>query len=177
MLAVSVIPVELYGIVQLIFFVLIALILIRVVMSYFPGTSYSEGGRLIHRATDWILAPIQRVVPPAGGIDFSPLIATVLLVALEQLLLSGDLVATVVDLIRGVVVLIIILLFVRIFFGFFRMDPWHPVVQMVMRGSEPFARPFRTWFPRRSGQFDMAPVASIVVLLVIWWGLGFLLRH
>jgi uncharacterized protein YggT (Ycf19 family) len=38
----------------------------------------------------------------------------------------------------------------------------------VMQVTEPFARPFRGWFPRRSGQFDWAPVAAFVVLLVAY---------
>jgi len=65
-------------------------------------------------------------------------------------------------------IFIIILLLVRVFFGFFRMDPWHPITQMVMQSTEPFARPFRGWFPRRPGQFDWAPVAAFVVVLVAY---------
>jgi len=39
---------------------------------------------------------------------------------------------------------------------------------MVMQSTEPFARPFRGWFPRRPGQFDWAPVAAFVVVLVAY---------
>jgi uncharacterized protein YggT (Ycf19 family) len=37
-----------------------------------------------------------------------------------------------------------------------------------MQSTEPFARPFRGWFPRRSGQFDWAPVAAFIVVLVVY---------
>jgi uncharacterized protein YggT (Ycf19 family) len=66
-------------------------------------------------------------------------------------------------------VFILILLLVRIFFGFFRMDPWHPITQMVMQSTEIFARPFRGFFPRpRYGQFDWAPVAAFAVVLAVY---------
>jgi uncharacterized protein YggT (Ycf19 family) len=48
------------------------------------------------------------------------------------------------------------------------MDPWHPITQMIMQSTEPFARPFRQWLPRRPGQFDWAPVAAFVVVLVVY---------
>jgi uncharacterized protein YggT (Ycf19 family) len=61
-----------------------------------------------------------------------------------------------------------ILVLVRVFFGFFQMDPWHPITQMVMQATEPFARPFRGWFPRRPRQFDLAPAAALVVLVAAY---------
>jgi uncharacterized protein YggT (Ycf19 family) len=67
--------------------------------------------------------------------------------------------------VRSALTFCIILVLIRVFFGFFQMDPWHPITQMVMQASEPFARPFRGWFPRRPGQFDWAPVAAFGVLL------------
>jgi uncharacterized protein YggT (Ycf19 family) len=39
---------------------------------------------------------------------------------------------------------------------------------MIMQATEPFARPFRGFFPRRSGQFDWAPVAAFVVVLAVY---------
>jgi YggT family protein len=41
----------------------------------------------IYQATEPILAPIRRVIPPTSGIDWSPLIALLLLGALTQVLL------------------------------------------------------------------------------------------
>jgi YggT family protein len=38
--------------------------------------------RLLHRLTEPVLAPIRKVLPPMGGIDFSPL---VLLIGLRVL--------------------------------------------------------------------------------------------
>jgi uncharacterized protein YggT (Ycf19 family) len=45
---------------------------------------------------------------------------------------------------------------------------------MVVQSSEPFARPFRRWLPRKVGTFDWAPVAGIVVLLVAYYAVSWL---
>ena len=60
---------------QLLFLVLWILLIARVVVSW---VSPRGGGALvafIYQATEPILAPIRRILPPTAGIDWSPLIA------------------------------------------------------------------------------------------------------
>lgn len=55
------------------------LLIARVVLSW---TNPRGGGGLvafIYQATEPILAPIRRILPPTGGIDWSPLIALLIL--------------------------------------------------------------------------------------------------
>jgi YggT family protein len=55
------------------------LLIARVVLSW---TNPMGGGGVvafIYQATEPILAPIRRVLPPTGGMDWSPLIAMLLL--------------------------------------------------------------------------------------------------
>src|ERR1700726_3828789 len=148
--------------------IFIFILIVRAIFSWFPGMLYSEAGRIVLLATEWYLAPIRRVIPPAGGLDLSFLVGIVILYALRIFIQSGNIVAALIAIVGYALVFCIILVLVRIFFGFFRMDSWHPITQMVMQASEPFARPFRGWFPRRPGQFDMAPVAAFVVLLAAY---------
>ena len=64
--------------VRLLSLVLTLLILGRVIVSW---TNPTGGGGLtafLYQATEPILAPIRRVLPPTGGIDWSPLIAMLL---------------------------------------------------------------------------------------------------
>ena len=67
-------------------------ILIRVILSWVRFDPYHPVSVFIHQVTEPILAPIRRLLPPTGMIDFSPLVALVLLqvvqVVLSQLLLS-----------------------------------------------------------------------------------------
>jgi YggT family protein len=65
--------------IQLLAYVVWFLLLARVVVSW---TNPRGGGGLvafIYQATEPILAPIRRVLPPTAGIDFSPLVAILLL--------------------------------------------------------------------------------------------------
>ena len=55
------------------------LILARALMSWFYDRPDIDWVFRIYQATDYILAPIRRVVPPVNGIDFSPWIALILL--------------------------------------------------------------------------------------------------
>jgi YggT family protein len=65
--------------IQMLAFVLWLLLIARVLMSW---TNPRGGGGLvafIYQATEPILAPIRRVLPPTGGIDWSPLVAMLIL--------------------------------------------------------------------------------------------------
>lgn len=72
-----------------IFATLIWLLLIaRVVLSW---TNPTGGGGLvafIYQVTEPILAPIRRVLPPTGGIDWSPLIAMLVIGAVVRVVAS-----------------------------------------------------------------------------------------
>lgn len=66
---------------------LVLLIVARSLLSWFPTVARgSEARHLLYRATDPILRPIQRVLPAPGGIDFSPLVAIVVLQVIAQAL-------------------------------------------------------------------------------------------
>ena len=65
--------------IQLLAFVLWFLLIARIVLSW---TNPRGGGGLVafvYPATEPILGPIRRVLPPTGGIDWSPLVAMLIL--------------------------------------------------------------------------------------------------
>ena len=59
----------------------------RVILSWVPTRLPWGLGEFIFSITEPILAPIRRALPMAAGMDFSPLIALVLLQVIEQLVL------------------------------------------------------------------------------------------
>ena len=64
---------------QLLISVVMLLVIARVLVSWLAP---SGGGGLvafIYQATEPILAPIRRLVPPTGGLDWAPLIVLLLL--------------------------------------------------------------------------------------------------
>jgi YggT family protein len=78
-------PLVIVNFLQLLISVLMLLVLARVVVSW---TSPRGGGGLvafIYQATEPLLAPIRRVVPPTGGLDWAPLIAMLVLGVLLRL--------------------------------------------------------------------------------------------
>jgi YggT family protein len=156
---------ELLGVIIYLF---ILLVLVRGLFSWFPQALYTQPGRFVVAATEWFLGPIRRAIPPAGGIDVSFIVAILILYFVRALVTSGSIIRSFLSIIGSVLFLLIILMALRVALFFFHMSPWHPMVQMVTQASEPFARPFRSWFPRRPSQFDWAPVAGLVVLIVLW---------
>ena len=71
-----------------VFSLLIAALIIRVVASWFGIGVYHRHFRPVILLTEWLVAPIRRVLPPMGMIDFSPLVAWLALVLLRSLLLG-----------------------------------------------------------------------------------------
>jgi YggT family protein len=73
--------------VNVLFLGLTILIFGRVILSWVPTRLPWGLNDFIFSVTEPILAPIRRALPMAAGMDFSPLIALVLLQLVEQLLL------------------------------------------------------------------------------------------
>jgi len=64
------------------------IILARVLMSWVNIDPYSPLARTIVELTEPVLQPIRSALPPAGGLDFSPVIAIILLQVLGQFIIS-----------------------------------------------------------------------------------------
>ncbi|HEY1283716.1 MAG TPA: YggT family protein, partial [Steroidobacteraceae bacterium] len=61
-------------------------IIIYAVLSFVAPNNYSPMTSILTALCEPVLRPFRRVIPPIGGIDFSPLWATILLGALLRLL-------------------------------------------------------------------------------------------
>lgn len=70
------------------FTLLIAALFVRVVASWIGIGAYNPHFRPVILLTEWLVGPIRRVLPPTGMIDFSPVVAWLLLVLARALLLS-----------------------------------------------------------------------------------------
>lgn len=65
--------------------VLVIAIIIRALMSWIMPQDGSGLTRVLLDITEPILAPIRRVLPPVAGIDFSPILAMILVQLASQL--------------------------------------------------------------------------------------------
>ena len=66
---------------------LVLTIFVRVIMSWIPMRLPFGLNELVWNVTEPVLAPIRRYMPIAGGMDFSPLIALLLIQILASIIL------------------------------------------------------------------------------------------
>lgn len=64
-------------------------LIVRVVSTWFAISPYSKWIHWTYTLTEWMLAPLRRMLPLFGAIDVSPLIAFFLLSMIESLLVRG----------------------------------------------------------------------------------------
>jgi YggT family protein len=70
---------QLLGVISAVIQLFIFLVIARAIGSFFVR-DWSQGiPRFLWDVTEPVLAPVRRVLPPFGGLDFSPLVAIVLL--------------------------------------------------------------------------------------------------
>ena len=63
-------------------------LLVRAIGSWFGLGPWHPWTRPFHRATDWLVAPIQRILPAAGMFDFSPVVAWLLVLLARNFLVT-----------------------------------------------------------------------------------------
>jgi len=68
--------------------VLTVLILARVILSWInPFPSANKINEFVWRTTEPLLGPVRSILPPMGGIDFSPILVLVAIQIVERLLI------------------------------------------------------------------------------------------
>jgi YggT family protein len=70
------------------FTLLMVALIVRVIASWFGISPYRPWMRPAMLLTDWIVQPIRRILPPFGMIDFSPLVAWLVLSVVRGFVLS-----------------------------------------------------------------------------------------
>jgi YggT family protein len=71
--------IALYRLVDTLFWILNAAILLRVLFSWIRFDPYNPLVRVIHQITEPLLAPLRRAIPPFGGLDITPMVALIIL--------------------------------------------------------------------------------------------------
>ena len=76
------------GVLAGLIYVYVAILVADALLSWFPGQSpqLRQAKRIARTLTDPVLAPVRRVVPPAGGLDFSVMIVVFILLAVARAL-------------------------------------------------------------------------------------------
>ncbi|MFQ5401638.1 MAG: YggT family protein [Anaerolineae bacterium] len=79
-------------IIDLIFNIFYFLILARIIFSFIRVSPYHPTWgpilRFVYDTTEPVLAPFRRILPPMGGLDFSPMIALIVASFVRQILIQ-----------------------------------------------------------------------------------------
>jgi YggT family protein len=67
------------GLVSAVIQLFIFLVIARAIGSFFVRDWTSGLPRFLYDVTEPVLAPVRRILPPLGGLDFSPLVVIILL--------------------------------------------------------------------------------------------------
>lgn len=79
---------QIIQVVDIAFEVLVWLIIARCILSFVRHNPYQPVIRFIYDITEPIMAPFRRMIPAAGGIDFSPIIAVLVIEMVRRLLIK-----------------------------------------------------------------------------------------
>ena len=77
------------SIIHIAFEILTYIIIIRVILSWFPHNPYQSLIKLIYQISNPILNPIRNFVSPIGGIDISPIIAIFIIQLIKNIILKS----------------------------------------------------------------------------------------
>ncbi len=61
-------------------------VIIKVILSWISPGQYNPVIGLVHKIADPVLKPIRKLIPPMGGLDLSPLFATLLILVAKMLI-------------------------------------------------------------------------------------------
>jgi YggT family protein len=74
--------------IRFVFMIFNLLILARILISWVQLSPYHPVVQFLHNATEPLLAPIRRVLPPVGMFDLAPLVLIILMQVVEQILVQ-----------------------------------------------------------------------------------------
>jgi YggT family protein len=168
----------LYNVIGFVEGALTVLIIARIAVSWIGLSPWHPVVRWLRIIVDPILAPFRRVLPTFSGIDFSPILAIVVINFVAQILQTlvvggglntgASIVALIETLIVDIAIAIAIVVFIRILLAVFHADPWHPMVQMVRTMTNPLVAPFAGLHRgRTTAGIDYPAIAALVMYIVL----------
>jgi len=87
--ALSLFAIGLYDVLRLLLTVYWFALIIVIVLSFLAPGSYHPAAALLSQVTEPILAPARRLIPPLGGLDFSPILVFMILILIRDYLLKA----------------------------------------------------------------------------------------
>ena len=168
----------LYNVIGFIEVALTVLIIARIAVSWIGLSPWHPVVRWLRIIVDPILAPFRRILPTFSGLDFSPILALVVINIVAQILQTlvlggginpGQTIALLIEqVVVDVAIAIAILVFIRVLLAVFHADPWHPLVQMIRSVTNPLVAPFASLHRRgTTAAVDVPGIAALIMYIVV----------
>lgn len=161
--------------VEFLFGLLIGLFVVRVLLQVVRANFHNPICQFFYRATNPVLVPMRRWLPPVGRVDSAATLIALLLCVIQVWLLGmlsgvalpllATLVLAVGSLISVLLTLYFWLIVVRIILSFLSPDAYHPVVPLLGQLTEPVLRPLRRILPA-TGAFDFSPLLATLIIVL-----------
>ena len=157
------------------FYLLGFLFLMRVLLQLIGANFYNPICQFFYKATNPVLMPLRKMVPPIGRLDVSGVLVLLLIQVLHILLIAGlsgrmpSPIALPVLAVAGALSLLLQVMFwtiiIRIILSFVATDSYHPVVPLVMQLTEPVLAPIRRLLPTTGG-LDFSPLLATLAIML-----------
>jgi YggT family protein len=131
-----------------------------------------EVGQFIYQLTDWLVRPLRRILPGAGGYDWASLVGALLVALLATAIdmwSSGVLLPKAVFLLAVARVCVwalyglIGLLIIEVIFSW--VNPHAPLAPFIRALNDPLMQPLRRVIPP-FGAIDLTPLAALILLRI-----------
>jgi YggT family protein len=171
-------------VVQFVAQALYVLIIVRIFLSWMSISPWNPFMRFLRAVVDPILRPFRRILPTFGGIDFSPLLAILVIFFLANIIsqildavafggsvnVAANVVILIGQLLDNIIIVLGILVLIRLLLGLFSADPFHPLVMGIRSMTNPLVRPFAGLSRRRiqHGGLDVPAAATLVAYVVLY---------
>ena len=153
--------------------ILAGLLLIRFWMQAVRVRPPVQLGQFIFRLTDWLVLPLRKALPGAGGYDWASLVGAfiVLLVSMAIQLgvrsafaVNAWLLLSLLALVHAIAYGLIGLIIIEVTLSW--VNPNAPIAPMVRALTEPVLRPFRRVLPAIGG-IDLSPILAFLTLRIL----------
>ena len=160
--------------VELFFDIFIIALLLRYLLTKAHADSFNPLSELITKVTNPLLKPLRRKIPGYLGVDWSSVVALLLVQALEvtlvELIMSGEMLAfsgliilTVTHLLKTILYIYLFIVIVQVIISWINPDAYNPITMIMYQLSEPILRPVRRTIPSAGG-FDFSPLIILVII-------------
>lgn len=161
----------------------IMVVLLRVWLQWARADFYNPFSQFVVKATQPVVRPLRRVIPPIGPIDTASVLFALVLIAVKLTLLTFIdkgvapalvplLIGALLSLVSTVFQLIIYVVFAGVILSWI-IQGYHPVAAALFQLTEPMLRPIRRILPNMGG-LDLSPMVLLIGLYFIRYLIAYL---